>query len=124
MRHPGRVEDYLEHIVQAIQRATSYIEGFSGAEALQQDSKTQDAVIRNIEIIGEAASRLQNMAPAFVALHPELPWLEMRGIRNKLIHEYFDVDWDVVWGTVQVDLPRLRQQIEALLIQHRDDREQ
>jgi uncharacterized protein with HEPN domain len=99
MKHPERVEDYLEHIAQAIQRAASYIEGFKNAEAFQQDSRTQDAVIRNIEITGEAANHIQYMSPAFVANHPELPWLEMRGMRNKIIHEYCDVDWDMVWDT-------------------------
>jgi uncharacterized protein with HEPN domain len=124
MKHPERVEDYLEHIIQAIQRATSYIEDFENAEALQQDSRTQDAVIRNIEIIGEAANHLQNMSPAFVANHPELPWLEMRGMRNKVAHEYFDVDWDMVWDTVKDDLPQLKQQIDGLLTVYRQEPEE
>ncbi len=93
------------------------------AEALQQDSKTQDAVIRNIEIIGEAANRIQNISPAFVASHAELPWLEMRGMRNKMIHEYFDVDWGMVWDTVNDDLPELKQQIDGLLTVYRQERE-
>ena len=124
MKHPERVEDYLEHITQAIQRATSYIEDFKNAEALQQDSRTQDAVIRNIEIIGEAANRIQTMSPTFVANHPELPWLEMRGMRNKMIHEYFDVDWDMVCDTVKDDLPQLKQQIDGLLTVYRQEPEQ
>ncbi len=123
MKHPERIEDYLEHIAQAIQRATSYIEDFKNAEALQQDSKTQDAVIRNIEIIGEAANRIQNMSPEFVASHAELPWLEKRGMRNKMIHEYFDVDWGMVWDTVNDDLPELKQQIDGLLAVYRQERE-
>lgn len=115
MTHPERVEDYLEHIVQAIQRATRYIQPLDSVTALRQNEQTQDAVVRNIEIIGEAASRIQNMAPAFVTSHPELPWIEMRGMRNKMIHEYFDVDWGVVWATVTDDLPSLKQKIEHLL---------
>jgi uncharacterized protein with HEPN domain len=86
---------------------------------LQSDERTQDAVVRNIEIIGEAANRILTMAPAFVALHPELPWIEMRGMRNKMIHEYFDVDWDVVWATVRNDLPLLKQQIRGCLSDRR-----
>ena len=59
------------------------------------------------------------MAPAFVASHPELPWIEMRGMRNKMIHEYFDVDWTLVWATVKNDLPRLQQQIDRFWVQRR-----
>jgi uncharacterized protein with HEPN domain len=51
----------------------------------------------------------------FAANHPELPLIEMRGMRNKVIHNYFDVDWEVVWSTVKDDLPRLKKQIDALL---------
>jgi uncharacterized protein with HEPN domain len=122
--HPERVEDYLEHILQAIQRATRYIQLLDSADALRQSEQTQDAVVRNIEIIGEAASRIQNIAAEFVASHPELPWIEMRGMRNKMIHEYFDVDWGVVWSTVKDDLPPLKQQIERLLIGRLPAREQ
>ena len=113
--HPERVEDYLEHIIQAIERATRYVEPLDTASALRQSEQIQDAVVRNIEIIGEAAGRIQRMDPEFVADHAELPWAEMRGIRNKMIHEYFDMDWDVVWGTVKHDLPPLKTQIEAVL---------
>ncbi len=115
MKHPERVADYLEHIAEAIERATDYIDPFQTLEALLLDHKTQDAIVRNIEIIGEAAGNIQKMDPDFVADHPELPWIEMRGMRNKMIHNYFDVDWEVVWSTVKDDLSRLKKQIEALL---------
>ena len=72
---------------------------------LERDHKTQAAVIRNIEIIGEAANRIHKQAPELVAAHPSLPWHEMRGMRNRMIHNYFDVNIDVLWGTV-MDLPR------------------
>jgi uncharacterized protein with HEPN domain len=100
MKHPERVKDYLEHIPEPIQRATSYIRDFKDAEALQQDPRTQDAVIRNIEIIDEAANHIRSMSPAFADDHAAVPWLEMRRMRNKVIHEYFDVDWNLVWDTV------------------------
>jgi len=70
---------------------------------------------RNIEIIGEAARQIQQNAPEYVTAHPELPWIEMRGMRNKMIHNYFDVDVNVVWGTVKQDLPVLEKQIEHIL---------
>ena len=77
MTHPERVEDYLEHILQAIERATRYIQSIDGLAAFQRNEQTQDAVVRNIEFIGEAAGRLQMTAPTFVASHPELPWVEI-----------------------------------------------
>ena len=80
MKHPERVEDYLEHIAQVIQRATEYTERLVSVSAFQQSQRDQDAVIRNIEIIGEAASRIQRHAPEFVTAHPELGRIEMRGM--------------------------------------------
>jgi uncharacterized protein with HEPN domain len=115
-QHPERVADYLEHIAEAIERATSYLHPFQTLEALLLDHKTQDAIVRNIEIIGEAAGKIQKMDSDFVANHPELPWVQMRGMRNKMIHNYFDVDWEVVWSTVKEDLSRLKQQIDVLLL--------
>jgi len=113
--HPERVEDYLEHIADAIERAMRYIGGLADLAALEQDERAQDAVVRTITVIGEAAVRIQKEAPEFVAAHPELPWSQMRGIRNKVVHDYFDVAWDVVWDTVKQDLPPLLKQIESLL---------
>jgi uncharacterized protein with HEPN domain len=119
MKHPERVEDYLDHIAQAIQRATQYADGVGSLAAFEQSQRDQDAVIRNIEIIGEAANRIQRDTPEFVAAHPQLPWIEMRGMRNKVIHNYFDVNLTVVWNTVKDDLPRLKRQIDDLLNQQR-----
>ena len=111
MKHPERVEDYLDHIAQAIQRATEYIEGVGSLAAFQQSQRDQDAVIRNIEIIGEAASRIHRDMPEFVAAHAQLPWIEMRGMRNKVIHNYFDINLSVVWNSVKDDLPRLNSRL-------------
>jgi uncharacterized protein with HEPN domain len=115
MKHPERVEDYLEHIAEAIERVTGYIQELDSAAALERDHKTQAAAIRYMEIIGEAANRIQQQAPEFVAAHPSLPWREMRGMRNRMIHHYFDINLDVLWGTVKDDLPKLKQQITDLL---------
>jgi uncharacterized protein with HEPN domain len=120
MKHPERVEDYLEHIAEAITRATSYVELSQGVEAFRQNPLVQDGVIRNIEIIGEAANHINRMAPDFVAQHPELPWAQMRGMRNIVAHAYFNVDLTTVWRTVQEDLPKLKQQIDPLLRQQPD----
>ena len=123
MKHPERVEDYLHHIAQAINRATQYIESLGSVTVFQHSQRDQDAVIRNIEIIGEAATRIQKQAPDFVAAHPELPWIEMRGMRNKVIHDYFEVNLNVVWNTIKEDLPQLKRQIEGVLREHRRGQE-
>ena len=70
MKHPERVADYLEHIAQAIQRATEYIERVGDVSAFRQSERDQDAVIRIIEIIGEAARQIQQQAPELVIAHP------------------------------------------------------
>ena len=115
MKHPERVEDYLQHIAEAIDRITSYVQGVDNAASLECDHKTQAAIIRYTEIIGEAANRIQKQELEFVAAHPSLPWHETRGMRNRMIHNYFDVNIDVLWRTVREDQPRLKQQIDALL---------
>ena len=115
MSHPERVEDYLEHIADAIERAIRYVGSLEDLEALEQDEKAQDAIVRTLTVIGEAAVRSQKAAPDFVTAHPELPWSQMRTLRNKVVHDYFDVAWDVVWDTVKQDLPPLLKQVQSLL---------
>ena len=119
MRHPERVEDYLGHIVEAIERAASYVQPLQDIDAFRQNQLVQDGVVRNIEIIGEAANHINRMAPDFIAQHPELPWPNMRNMRNIVIHAYFNVDLTTVWRTVREDLPKLKQQIADLLNQQR-----
>jgi uncharacterized protein with HEPN domain len=113
--HPERVADYLEHIAAAIERAMRYVGNLASLQALEQDEQAQDAIVRTLTVIGEAAVRIQKADPDFLAAHPELPWTQMRGIRNKVVHDYFDVAWDVVWDTVRQDLPALLAQIQFLL---------
>jgi uncharacterized protein with HEPN domain len=76
-----------------------------------QDEKTQDAVIRNLEIIGEAATKL---SPELKAKYDEIPWGDIAGMRNRLIHGYFEVNLDIVWSTVEKVLPEFEAQIKAL----------
>ena len=108
MKHPERIEEYLEHIVQAIEHATSFMQSVDSPELLERDYRTQAAVVRCIETIGEAASKIQQQAPEVIKAHPEIPWLQMRAMRNKVIHDYFDVEPGVVWSTVKNDLPSLK----------------
>jgi uncharacterized protein with HEPN domain len=72
-RHPARVPEYLQHIVTAIDKATGYVSGMT-REAFQADSRTQDAVIRSIEIVGEAAQQVRTADPEFAARHADIPW--------------------------------------------------
>jgi uncharacterized protein with HEPN domain len=99
----------LEHIVTAIERVRRYAS--DGRATFLADPRTQDAVIRNLEIIGEAASRISG---ALQEAHPDLPWEQMRGLRNRLVHAYFDVDLGIVWDVVERELPELATRIAAI----------
>jgi uncharacterized protein with HEPN domain len=92
--------------VDAIQRYTA-----DGREAFFSDDKTRDAVIRNIEILGQAVKGISDQTRA---LEPEIPWRKIAGMRDKLIHEYFGVELGLVWDVVEDELPVLRPQLERL----------
>lgn len=113
-RHPDRVPDFLQHIVDAIDKALRYTDGVDEAAFLANDL-LQDAVIRNLEIIGEASRNIERHAPGFAASHPQLPLGVAYEMRNVLAHGYFRVDLRLVWQTLQRDLLPLRQQVVELL---------
>lgn len=98
--------DYIDHMLAAAQLACDYVTGLDKGEFLA-DKRTQQAVIMNIVIIGEAATKLANDYPAFIAQYPDVPWRNMRGMRNRIAHGYFDINIDTVWDTVQLALPKL-----------------
>jgi uncharacterized protein with HEPN domain len=103
--------DYLEDILDAIEKVTQFIEGMTYEEFVG-DAKTVFAVIRALEIVGEATKQLpQSVRDNY----PEVPWREMAGIRDKLIHEYFGVNLVVVWKTAVVDLSGLESAIRRIL---------
>jgi uncharacterized protein with HEPN domain len=87
-------------------QARSYIEGLAKEDFLA-DQKTQDAVILKLLVIGELAAKLLDEHADFVANYPTVPWRQMKGMRNRMAHGYFDRDLDVVWDTLQTDLPGL-----------------
>jgi uncharacterized protein with HEPN domain len=91
---PERVEDYLKHIAEAIERATRYLQPVPDLAALEKNTQVQDAVVRNVEVIGEAVNNIQRTAPNFIRQHPQLPWAQMRAMRNVMIHEYFSSIWE------------------------------
>ena len=111
-----RIPDYLEHIIEAIERIDSYLAD-TDEIAFLNDRKTQDAVVRNFEIIGEAAHNIEKYHAAFAAAHPDIPWTVVYAMRNRVAHGYFKVDLEMVWKTIHSDLPKLHTQIEQLLEQ-------
>jgi uncharacterized protein with HEPN domain len=102
---------YLRHILDAIDRISGYVAGMAFAE-FQGSNLVQDAVIRQLGIIGEAA---RCVSSAMQQAHPEVPWADIIGMRNILIHDYLDVDVGEVWKTIQDDLPVLRAQVGKIL---------
>jgi uncharacterized protein with HEPN domain len=108
-----RVVDYLGHILQAIERVGRYTKDMDEAAFLNNEL-VQDAVIRNIEIIGEASNNIQRVNPAFAAQHGNVPWLDMYVMRNRVTHGYESVDFEIVWKTIKRDLPRLHAQVAEL----------
>lgn len=111
----NRLPDYLEHIRQAIDDATAFVDGLTKAE-FKIDKRTQQAVIMEIVIIGEAATQIIGRYPGFVANNTHIPWREMRTMRNRIAHGYFSIDLDVVWETVLSDLPDLRKGLQTLTL--------
>lgn len=99
-----RIPDYLDHVLVAIQRIFQYVEDMTEADFLE-DEKTQDAVIRNFEVIGEASRNLERYHPDFVARHPEVPWGDAYLLRNQIAHGYFKVAWKLSGGRYTIICP-------------------
>jgi uncharacterized protein with HEPN domain len=113
-RDPQRLQDYLEHILEAIKRIEGYCAdidelGFINSQLIQ------DAVIRNFEVIGEASKNIERVFPEFLAQHSDLPLLVAYEMRNALAHGYFKVDMQIVWKTIEVNLPNLETQITKII---------
>lgn len=106
-----RDKEYLLDILEAAKLALAYVDKKSREEFFN-DTQCQDAVIRRLEVIGEAARRISEETRAVI---PDLPWSDMIGMRNVIIHEYDDVDMVIVWETVHDDLPTLVDALEKIL---------
>ena len=102
---------YFSDILDSARLAVEYLEKISYEEFIKSTA-IQDAVIRRIEIIGEAANRISEQSRK---KYDHLPWTEMKGMRNLLIHEYDEIDLKEVWNTVKNDLPALLKEIEKIL---------
>ncbi len=109
----NRQVDYVALMLNAATQARRYTEGMSQADFLE-DSKTQDAVIMKLLVIGELAAQLLEEHNEFTGRHPEIPWHQMKGMRNRMAHGYFELNMDVVWDTVQLALPDLEANLRLL----------
>lgn len=112
--HPERAQDYLEHILAALERIQRYTRGKTAAD-FAADTLLQDGVLRNLGIIGEAARLLFADAPGFAPAHPEIPLAKIYATRNRIIHGYEEVDLGIVWNLVLFDMPNLMPKIAAAL---------
>ena len=100
----------VEDIWEAIEKIQRYVAGLDH-DAFIKDDKTIDSVVRNLEIIGEAANRLPE---DFRAQHTEIEWRRIIGLRNRIVHDYFDIDVEIVWEIIQKDLPNLKSKLSII----------
>ncbi len=116
MSKRGNIES-LKDIEVAIRRIETYIVKMDFKKFLE-DIKTQDAVIRNLEIIGEAAKNISN---DLKISYKDIEWKKIAGMRDKMIHFYFGVNWDIVWRTIKNKLPDLKEKIERIVKEIEED---
>ena len=108
--------EFLSDVQEAIRRIGEYTTGMT-YQAFLEDTKTQDAVIRNLEIIGEAT---KNLSKDLRERYPHVPWKGMAGVRDRLIHHYFGVNLDIVWQIVTDELPKVSSQLKSILQEEGD----
>lgn len=102
---------YIQDILEAIERIENHTQGFS-SDKFAGDMKTIDAVLRNFSVIGEGANNISRETRKEFG---KIPWIEIIGMRNKVIHEYFGVDEEVLWKTIEKDLPELKREIKKII---------
>ena len=101
---------YLGHILEAIDRILLY--GQDGEERFRADMRTQDAIIRNLQVLGEAVKKVSDGTRAE---HPEIPWKDIAGMRDRVVHGYFGISLDIVWDVVVNHIPPLREKVRQAL---------
>ena len=110
MKEKRTCKMYFDDILMAIDRILEYTQDFDFV-SFKHDYKTVDAVIRNFEIIGEAA---KNIPDEIKTLHPNVPWVEMYSLRNRISHAYFGIDYEIIWDIITNSLSENRIQIEQI----------
>ncbi len=111
MSKADRDQQYLQDILEAMERIAEYVQGMDYATFLQ-DQRTQDAVVRNIQVMGEAAKRVSRQ---FRTQHPELPLSEMARMRDKIVHDYSSINYDIVWNVATQEVPKHLPVLRSLL---------
>ncbi|MDO1582232.1 HepT-like ribonuclease domain-containing protein [Rhizobium oryzicola] len=109
----SRLIDYIQQMEEAAQQATDFIVGLDKTTFLA-DTKSQMAVSMALVIMGEGVARILKLNPHIADDHPEIPWMTIKGMRNLVAHDYFELEFEVVWKTVNEDLPQLLAQLRAL----------
>ena len=108
-----RLDVYLKRMAAAAETAIGYVHGMDG-RAFETDRRTQDAVVANVIAIGECAIKLMERHPDFIAEHPEIAWRDIRNMRNRIAHQYFQLDVHTIWLTASEVLPDLFDKLHAL----------
>ncbi|MBI5078684.1 DUF86 domain-containing protein [Candidatus Saganbacteria bacterium] len=103
--------DYIQDIIEAIGNVQDFTKDLT-YESFREDQKANFAVVRALEVIGEAA---KNIPASLREKYPDIPWKQMTGMRDKLIHEYFGVRYEVVWDTIKIEIPELKPKFEKML---------
>jgi len=101
---------YLGHILEAVERILTF--GQHGVETFRRDLMMQDAIIRNLQVMGEAAKKVSAETRA---AHPEVPWRDIAGMRDRVVHDYFGVSLEIVWDVVQNHVPPLRESLKRIV---------
>jgi uncharacterized protein with HEPN domain len=109
----SRLGEYLDRMRSDARKACAFLDGMS-AEAFLGDERTQMAVNMALALIGESATRIMSHYPDFPADHPDIPWTKMRGMRNLVVHDYYELELPVVFDTVKTSLPDLIVSLDAL----------
>lgn len=109
----GRLSEYLDRMHDAAEKASAFLVDIP-EEHFLSDERTQMAVIMALVLIGEAAGRIMTHHPEFATDHPEIPWSKIRGMRNFVVHDYYEVELPVIWETVRKSIPSLISELNSL----------
>ncbi len=112
-----RLETYVDRIIVSGERAMQYMEGMDRI-TFRTDPIRQDAVIANIMAIGECVTKIMDNFPDFASDHPEIPWRDIKNMRNRIAHQYFQLDINTIWVTIDLMIPELVSQLSGVRNQH------